>query len=141
MIETLQQALERLDVAHNPLVAIFTRVQLGETRQIRGALGLAERTLQEAIRFTHETLGEHSLLAGLPYISYAELLREENRMEDALRYARQGVAYCQIWQPITSLDGLITLARILAAQNQWDEALRTARHGHDNGRKIGLDPR
>ena len=74
------------------------------------ALGLAERTFQQAIQYARETLGEHTFLLGIPFISYADLLREQNRFEDAIRYAEQGIAYCQVWQPVVSLDGQIALA-------------------------------
>lgn len=122
VIDALQQALDRMELSKSPLVAIFVQTQLGETRMIRGALGIAERTFIEAISFTQKTLGAHTLLLGLPYISYAELLREENRIEEALRYVRQGIAYLLLWQPITSLDGMITLSRIYMMQQRWDEA-------------------
>lgn len=106
-----------------PLVQIVAGVQLGETRQMRGALGLAERGFQQVIKYARETLGEHTFLLGMPYISYAELLREQNRFDEALRYAEQGIAYCHTWQPVASMDGHITLARLFAAQKRWDEAL------------------
>lgn len=122
VVDTLQQALQLMDLSHNQLVAIFAQAQLGETLQVRGELDLAERVLQEAIRSIHETLGEHTLLAGLLYISYSDLLREQNRLEEAVHMAQQGVAYCQVWQPITSLDGMIVLSRIMAARHHWDEA-------------------
>jgi LuxR family maltose regulon positive regulatory protein len=91
-------------------------------RQIRGALGLAERAFQQVIQYARETLGEHTFLLGMPYISFADLLREQNRFEEAIRYAGQGIAYCQMWQPMASMDGHIALARIHAARGGWDEA-------------------
>lgn len=58
----------------------------------------------------------------MPYISYAELLREQNRFDESIRYAEQGIACCHAWQPVASMDGHIALARLLAAQNRQDEA-------------------
>ncbi|MFZ5909671.1 MAG: LuxR C-terminal-related transcriptional regulator [Chloroflexota bacterium] len=121
-VEALSETLRLTATLKNPLVAIITHTQLGETRQLRGALGLAERAFQQAIRYAKETLGEHTVLLGMPYVSYAELLREQNRFDQAIRYAEQGIAYCQVWQPIASMDGHISLARLLAAQGHWDEA-------------------
>ena len=95
---------------------------MGEIRQMRGALGLAERAFQQVIQYARETLGEHTFLLGMPFISYADLLREQNRFDEAIRYAEQGIAYCQVWQPVASMDGQIALARIEAAQGRWDEA-------------------
>ena len=84
---------------------------------MRGALGLAERVFQQVIQYVRETLGEHTFLLGMPFISYADLLREQNRLEEAVRYAEQGIAYCRVWQPIAGLDGQIHLARIDAARS------------------------
>ena len=68
------------------------------------------------------TLGEHTFLLGMPFVSYSDLLREQNRFDEAIRYAEQGIAYCQVWQPVASMDGQIALARLNAAQGHWDEA-------------------
>lgn len=134
VIDALQQALERMELKKSPLVAIFVQTQLGETRMIRGALGLAERTFLDAINYTQETLGEHTLLLGLPYMSYAELLREENRLEEAQRYVQQGIAYLHMWQPITSLDGMITLSKIYMKQKRWEEAEEVLSRALENSR-------
>ncbi len=122
-VEAFSETLRLTSVFKLPLVTIVAHVMLGETRQMRGALGLAERNFQQVIRYAKETLGEHTFLLGMPYISYAELLREQNRFEEAIRYAEQGIDHCHIWQPVASMDGHITLSRLLAAQKRWDEAL------------------
>jgi LuxR family transcriptional regulator, maltose regulon positive regulatory protein len=121
-VDALTETLRLSQSLNNPLVAIVAQIQLAEVRQVRGALGLAERTLRQGIRYAKDTLGEHTFLLGMPYVSYAELLREQNRIDESVRYAEQGIAYCQVWQPLASLDGQITLARIGAAQGRWDEA-------------------
>jgi LuxR family maltose regulon positive regulatory protein len=123
-IDAISETLRLSQSLNNPLVSIVAQVQMGEVRQMRGALGMAERVFQQTMRYARETLGEHTFLLGLPYISYAELLREWNRFEEAARYAEQGIAYCQVWQPPASMDGQITLARLEAAQGKWDEAAR-----------------
>jgi LuxR family transcriptional regulator, maltose regulon positive regulatory protein len=121
-VEAFTETLRLSQSLNNPLVAIIAQVQLGEVRQVRGALGLAERTFKQGIRYAKDRLGEHTFLLGMPYVSYAELLREQNRIDESVRYAEQGIAYCQVWQPLASMDGQITLARIGAAQGRWDEA-------------------
>lgn len=104
------------------LVTIVALVQIGEVRQVRGALGLAERTFQQVIQYASETLGKHTFLLGMPSVSYGELLRELNRFDEAIRHLEQGIAYCQVWQPVASMDGRIALARLKAATGNWDEA-------------------
>ena len=121
-LDALTETLRLTKSLNTPLMSIVAHVQMGEVRQMRGALGLAERTFQQVIQYGRESLGEHTFLLGMPFVSYADLLREQNRFDEALRYAEQGIAYCQVWQPVASLDGQIALARINAAQGRWEEA-------------------
>ncbi|MEN4013508.1 MAG: LuxR C-terminal-related transcriptional regulator [Bellilinea sp.] len=121
-VQAFNETLRLSSVATIPLVAILAYVQMGETRQMRGALGLAERNFQQVICYAKETLGEQTVLLGMPYVSFADLLREMNRFDEAIEIVKKGIAYCHLWQPIASMDGHITLARILAAQGKWDLA-------------------
>ncbi len=121
-LDAFAETLRLAKSLNNPLVSIVAQTQIGETRQIRGALGLAERAFQQVIQYARETLGEHTFLLGMPFISYADLMREQNRFDEAIRFAEQGIAYCQVWQPVASMDGQIALARLKAARGNWDEA-------------------
>ncbi|MBN1303164.1 MAG: tetratricopeptide repeat protein [Anaerolineales bacterium] len=121
-LEDFQETLQLVEKLNNPLITIFTWTQMGEQYQVCGELGLSEQAFQQCIAYTKKTLGERSLLLGLPYVSYAELLREQNRFEEALRFAELGISYCLLWQPTASLDGNIALARLRAGQGRWAEA-------------------
>ncbi len=121
-VDALQDTLRLTEKFPNPIITINANVMLSEMRLMRGALGLAERNYHQLIRFAKETLGEHTYLLGLPYISFADLLREQNRFEDAIRYAEKGITYCRTWHCLASMDGEILLARIIAATGRWNEA-------------------
>jgi LuxR family transcriptional regulator, maltose regulon positive regulatory protein len=121
-LDSFNEALHISKPKNDILVTIVAMVQMGEMRQIRGALGLAERAFQQVIQYAHETLGEHTFLLGMPFVSYGELLRELNRFDEAVRHLEQGIAHCQVWQPIASMDGRVALARLKAATGNWDEA-------------------
>ena len=123
-VDAFTETLNLPGTLKNPLVTIFAQTQLGEVRHMRGALGLSERAFQQAIRYTRETLGKHSSLLGLPYIAYAELLREQNRFDESISLAEKGIAYCQTWQPAASMDGHISLSRLLATRGEWDRAFQ-----------------
>ena len=123
-VEEFAEAVRLSAALKIPLLAIVAQVQLAETRQIRGALGLSERAFQQVIRYATETLGEHTFLLGMPYISYADLLREQNRFDQAVWYAEKGIQYCHRWALVASMDGQIALARLRAAQRHWEEAFR-----------------
>ncbi len=123
-VDAFTEALNLPATLKNPLVAIFAQTQLGEVRHMRGALGLSERVFQQAIRYAQETLGKHSFLLGIPYIAYAELLREQNRFDESISLAEKGISYCHTWQPAASMDGHISLSRLLAARKEWDRAFQ-----------------
>lgn len=118
-LESLNEAVRLSEKQQNHLVQIIARTQLGEQYQIHGELELAESAFLQAIRYTKEMLGEHSFLLGMPFVSYAELLREQNRFDEAIQYAEQGIAYCHAWSPVASLDGLLTLGRLEAGRGNW----------------------
>jgi LuxR family transcriptional regulator, maltose regulon positive regulatory protein len=123
-VETFRQAVQFSQAGNNPLIAIICRMGFGETSQIHGDFNQAEKAFKEAIKYAKETLGEHTILLGMPYLSYAELLREQYRFEEALHYLEMGISYCQIWQPYAALDGHIALARLLAAKGNWNESYK-----------------
>ena len=65
-LESFAETLHITKPNNNVLVAIVAQLQTGEVRQVRGALGLAERTFQQVIQYARETLGEHTVLLGMP---------------------------------------------------------------------------
>ena len=132
-VEAFTETLHLTSELDNPLVTILSLTQLGETHQIRGEPVLAEQAFQQAIQYAQKTLGQRTFLLGMPYVSYAELLREQNRFEEAIQFAKQGIAYCNLWQPTASLDGYLALARLETGRRDWqtaftrfEQALQTA---------------
>ncbi len=119
-VEAFTETMRLSEKLDNHLVLIAAGALLGEQYQIHGELALAERTFQQIIRHTRQALGERSFLLGMPFVSYADLLREQNRFDEAMRYAEQGIAYCQVWQPMASLDGLLALGRLEAGRGDWE---------------------
>jgi LuxR family transcriptional regulator, maltose regulon positive regulatory protein len=123
-IAAFTAAVGATEASNTPLMTLFAYMGLGEAYQMRGSFAPAELTFRQAVDYAKKTLGEHSFLLGVPYISYADLLREQDRFAEATHYAEVGIAYTQVWQPVASLDGQIALARILAAQGKWEESFR-----------------
>ena len=132
-LEAFTETIQLTSKLRNPLVTIIALTQLGETHQIRGELVLAERAFKQAVQYAQETLGNRTFLLGMPYVSYAELLREQNRFEEAVQFGEQGIAFCLLWQPMASLDGYLALARLEVGRRDWqaantrfEQALQTA---------------
>jgi LuxR family transcriptional regulator, maltose regulon positive regulatory protein len=121
-VNSFREAVCATQATNNPLIYIMAQAALGENLQLCGQLFLAEHTFLQAIGFAKKNLGEHTFLLGYLYNNYSELLREQNRLDQALHYAEMGISYCLVWQPIASLDSQIVLARLLAAQGKWEES-------------------
>ena len=60
-LDAFTETLQLIRPDNDLLVSIFAQVQIGEVRQIRGALGLAERTFQQVIQYVCKRLGEHTV--------------------------------------------------------------------------------
>lgn len=118
-LDSMAEAMRLADKLDNHLVFIVAGTQMGEQLQIHGELQKAERVFNQVIHYVQETLGERSPLQGMPFVSYADLLRETNRLDEAIGYANQGIAYCQLWQPMASMDGWLTLAHLEAGRKNW----------------------
>ncbi len=134
-LDSMAEAMRLADKLDNHLVFIVAGTQMGEQLQIHGELQRSERVFQQIITYVQETLGERSPLQGMPFVSYADLLRETNRLDEAVDYAHQGIAYCQLWQPMASMDGWLSLAHLEAGRHNWtachehfEHAIQTAEH-------------
>lgn len=121
-IAAFDRSARIMETINAPLFAVIANVGLGEAYQMCGSFGAAERTFKKAIDYVKKRLGEHSFLLCVLYISYADLLRELNHLDEALHYVEVGITYSLVWRPVASLDGQVVLARILAAQGKWQES-------------------
>jgi LuxR family transcriptional regulator, maltose regulon positive regulatory protein len=121
-VQAFQEAVYCTQKSKNLLVYIMAQAALGENLQWNGKLIQAEHLFTEAIDYTKKTMGEHSFLLGYLYNNYSDLLREQNRIDEAIHIAEMGISYCMAWQPSASLDGQIVLARLLASQGNWEKS-------------------
>jgi LuxR family transcriptional regulator, maltose regulon positive regulatory protein len=135
----LREAVRWSQAMNNPLMVIMAQATLGENLQMVGKLVQAEQTFLDAIRFAKENLGEHTFLLGYVYNNYSDLLREQNRFDEAFHYAEMGISYCLVWQPVASLDSQIVLARLLASQSKWQESFKRLELARQTMAESGLD--
>lgn len=111
-IESLRETIRISRQANNLMVAIIAICELAETQTLQGQLSLALATLQKAKYMAVGPDGKSLSLVGLVDIEVGEILFERDLLEEANIYLEQG---CQITQPlwsISSLDGMVSLARL-----------------------------
>ncbi len=111
-ISSLRDTINIARRANNLLVLIIATCQLAEMQALQGHLSQACATLQKA-RLMAVGPDEKPLpLAGLIDIEFGEILLERDALEEAGTYLDRGCQATQTIWPISSLDGLISLARL-----------------------------
>jgi LuxR family maltose regulon positive regulatory protein len=120
--EVLAQATHLGQAAGNLYLYGVAVAHLIAMRRARGTLRLALATCQQAVdwiaqrrAFVYPTFG------GL-YLNLADLLRERNELEPALRYAKEAVAHSdQEINPGLFIISRLVLLRVLQAQGAWPQ--------------------
>lgn len=140
-VEATNSVLERVEQTRQAgflYLHIPALADAGSLLQLQGKLRAAERLFAQAIdvgnprdRLVHSS-------AALAYIYEADLLREWNRLEEALAAARQGLEIAgEVWSPMLRLGGVYhVLARLHLARGELDEAF-SALEGVIHGREAG----
>ena len=97
---------------------------VGALLQAQGKLDQAEATFQQAIVLGSPENGPAFATAGIPYVYEADVLREWNRLDEALAAVLKGWELVgESWFPPLQLDAAcVVLARLRLARGELDEA-------------------
>jgi LuxR family maltose regulon positive regulatory protein len=118
--ETLREAARAARLANNLGAQVVLTCQLAEMQALQGQLSLALGTLEKARILTLRPDGRPLPLAGVVDGIAGEILRERDQLKEARQALERGLGQTQSWWSLSSLDGLLSLARLL--QSQGDEA-------------------
>ncbi|MFN2244896.1 MAG: LuxR C-terminal-related transcriptional regulator [Anaerolineae bacterium] len=112
------------------LMAIPALCDLAAIKKVQGQLHQAQGFYDSARQWLVERGGLDSRVR-CPYeVGLADLLREWNRLDEALEHARTGIEYCQRYGVYSLLlSGYVALMRILQAQGDVAGALDALRKG------------
>jgi LuxR family maltose regulon positive regulatory protein len=123
-IEALQKTAAVARRANNLFVLILTSCQLAEIQMLQGRLSQALVTLQKARLLAVGADKEPLPLAGIIDNGLGEILRERNQLEEAKVYLERGRRLSQlVWSP-SSLEAVVSLARLLQSQGDIAESQR-----------------
>ena len=111
-IDSLSDTIRTARQANNLLVMIIATCQLADMRVLQGQLDQAWATLQKAQYMTVGPDGKPLPLAGLVDIGFGEILLERGSLEEAHAYLERGCKIAQSQWSISSLDGMVSLARL-----------------------------
>lgn len=111
-IDSLHDTIRTARRANNLLVMIIATCQLADMQVMQGQFGQAWATLQKAQYMTVGPDGKPLALAGLADIGFGEILLERGSLEEAHTYLERGCKLAQTLWSISSLDGMVSLARL-----------------------------
>jgi LuxR family maltose regulon positive regulatory protein len=107
----------------NEFNAMIASSALAQITGVRGRLHDAYQIYSNALHLTGEFV---SLAPGYTYVGLADILREWNRLDEALEYATKGVEICELLgQADILMTGYIVLARIQRGRGDFSAALTT----------------
>ncbi len=147
-IAALRETARIARQANNLLVMIVATCELADMQALQGSLSQAVATLQKAQLMAVGPDDRALPLAGIADIGLGEILRERDVLGEAREYLERGCQAAQVLWSISSLDGMLSLARLLQAQgdiagsqaliadasrmalstesSQWDDAFTSA---------------
>ena len=115
-IAALRNTVKIARQANNLLVMIIATCHLAEMQALQGQLSQAWTTLQKARYAALDPDGKPLPLSGLIDIGLGEILLERDALEEAYIYLERGCRVTQSMWSISSLDGMVSLARLHQAQ-------------------------
>jgi LuxR family maltose regulon positive regulatory protein len=132
-IESLREAARMARLGGNLGAQVVLTCQLAEMQALQGQLGRALATLEKARSLTLRPDRSPLPLAGFVDCMSGAILRERDRLKEARQVLERGLELSQTWWSLSSLDCLLSLARVLQSQGdvsgamlRIDEAARRA---------------
>ncbi len=125
-LRALAESFEISRASGNTLTALLSVHVLGYQQMMQGQLRQAAETFQQGLKFLKRTQAgrQPAPTACLAYFGIGETLREQNDLESAERYLKEGIAIGEQWTNTEGqLDGYLSLARLRLAQGDADAAL------------------
>ena len=134
-VRVLSEAVEINRAGGDNHVTVIALCDLALVQYVMGKFRQAYATYQEALRIAdlnRQVSGGQLPAIGYVYVHLSRLLYEWNELEESLRFAHQGVKFCQQWGLTEFLvDSYVSLAYSLYAVGDWSgalEAIQQARH-------------
>jgi LuxR family maltose regulon positive regulatory protein len=123
------------DEPDEPYIDLILSWDLGRVQSARGRLRAALRTHREALELDTRAGRRSPLAVGAAHVGLAEILREQDELDDALEHAAEGVELCeQLANRLPLASGLVTLARIRQARGDKVGALEAI----EEAERVGL---
>jgi LuxR family maltose regulon positive regulatory protein len=108
--------------AGNFMIAVIVLCNLAERQRKHGELHRAMSTYQQALELASDDRGHRLPIAGEALVGMAEISREWNQLEKAIRSVQEGIELTLQWGEVAAMEGHMILARIRRALGDVDGA-------------------
>lgn len=105
-VKTYEEGRQLLKRHYEPYLQVLLNCSLAEALRMQGKLHQAERVYREAIEACaalHGGSGEPPWFVGYAMTGLAAILQEWNRLNEAQRYASEGMRLCEKWGQVDAL--------------------------------------
>jgi LuxR family maltose regulon positive regulatory protein len=120
--EMLEKLSSTLEFDQNPMLNIMMHSQIAHAHTRLGNFSLAKQVYQEALDIAKDRQGNLIPIAGEALMGYGDLLREQNKLDQAADMIMEGIELTRQWRKAAAIEGYLFLARVKQLQNNWDSA-------------------
>jgi LuxR family maltose regulon positive regulatory protein len=122
-IRMMEEAAQSGRKTGNVTVVAMALCNTAELKMLQGHLSKARLLFEQVLEFAIDDEGQLLPIAGLALNGLAELLREQNDLQTALRYLTQGIDLALKCTEVGVIDAYVTLGRVKQAQRGTAGAL------------------
>lgn len=127
--------------AGNLLICVSSLCQMAELNISKGQLREAARMYREAIQFAQEYNPQQPRAAtGMAYMGLSMVLIEWNELDEATRYANEGIEASKEWGELITVDGYVSLVRLKNIQNDLEGAMECLKKIEQLARQLDNPP-
>jgi LuxR family maltose regulon positive regulatory protein len=130
-------AIEDGQASGNYVITLNATEGLAELYAVMGQLRKAEKTFRRVFQFGDEYRMTYSVAFGAARIGLAEVMRQWNKLDTAVKHLQQGFEICEKWGALDLVKAHVCLARIKMAQGDSSGAMEAIQKAIDLAKERG----
>ncbi len=121
-LSMLEKLSSSLDLEYYPMLNVLLLSQIAHVHARLGNFSQAETIYEQALNSAKDRQGNLIPIAGEALMGYGDLLREQNRLDQATDMILDGIELTYQWRKVAAIEGYLFLARVKQLQNNFFSA-------------------
>ena len=121
-LKVLEDLSTSLDLQVNPLMKVLLLSQAARAYVHIGDFIKAHQVYDQALESARDRQGNWIPIAGEALMALGDLLREQNRLDQATDLILEGIELTQQWRRAAAIEGYLFLSRVKQLQKNWTSA-------------------